>query len=185
MTEEWKDVPGWEGMYKISNLGRVLSVRKNQIKPSEPNNYGYLRLACYDMERKQKFFIHKLVAQAFVDGWFEGAVVNHIDGNKQNNVWTNLEWCSRSDNNRHAIKMGLAKLAKYHTRPAMFVPETGDPSAHTYQSMAECARDLGVAPKRICHLLKTHDGYVPEANGYLFVARLTTSPDECKGVERK
>lgn len=184
MTEEWKDVPGWEGMYKISNLGRVFSVRTNQIKPSAPNNYGYLRLACYDKERKQKFFIHKLVAQAFVDGWFEGAVVNHIDGNKQNNVWANLEWCTRGDNNRHAVKLGLLKPA-VHSRCTMFIPEVGDPSAYTYRSTAECARSLGVNQKRIFHLLKTQGGYVPEAKGYLFVARLTTNPDECKGVERK
>ena len=184
MTEEWKDVPGWEGMYQISNLGRVFSVRMNQIKPSAPNNYGYLRLACYDKDRKQKFFIHKLVAQAFVDGWFEGAVVNHIDGNKQNNVWTNLEWCSRSDNNRHAIKIGLVKHLGNH-RCAMFVPNVGDPSAHTYQTVTACARELGIEPRRICHLLKTQGGYIPEAYGYVFVARLTTSPDECKGVERK
>lgn len=66
MKEEWKDVPGWEGLYKVSNLGRCFSVRKNRIKPSFPNNYGYLRLACYEKDKKQKFFVHRLVAQLFV-----------------------------------------------------------------------------------------------------------------------
>lgn len=184
MTEEWKDVPGWEGMYKISNLGRCFSVRTGKIKPAAPNNYGYLRLACYDKERKQKFFVHRLVAKLFVDGWFDGAVVNHIDGNKQNNVCTNLEWCTKSYNELHAYKLGM-QMKKKRNRASLFLPADGDPSQLTFETIVDCANYLGISPKRLHHLLKTKNGYIPEANGYLFVARLTTSPDECKGVGHK
>lgn len=60
--------------------------------------------------KNKLFFVHRVVALHFVDGYFDGAVVNHKDGNKSNNHYTNLEWVSRSDNNKHAIKNKLSKL---------------------------------------------------------------------------
>ena len=181
MKEEWRDIPAWEGMYMISNLGRCYSVRTGKIKPTPQNNYGYARLACYDKDRKQKFFVHKLVAMLFVDGYFEGAVVNHIDGDKTNNVYTNLEWCTRSKNTKHAFEHRL-KVGKKQNRAMLFVPNDGNPSLQTFQTIVEGAKTLGIDEKRIHHLLKTKEGFVPELNGYVFVARLTTNSDECKSV---
>ena len=181
MKEEWRDIPTWEGMYKISNLGRCLSVRTGKLKATPPNNYGYARVACYCKNRKQKLFIHKLVAMLFVDGYFDGVVVNHIDGDKTNNICTNLEWCTHSENTQHAFKHHL-KIGKRQNRPMLFVPQDGDPSLQSFETIVEGAKTLGVDEKRIHHLLKTNNGFVKELNGYVIVACLTTNSDECKSV---
>ena len=182
MKEEWKDVPGWEGMYKVSNFGRCMSVRTGNIKPTPPNNYGYPRLVCYLKGRATKFFVHKLVATLFVDGFFEGAVVNHKDGNKATNHFENLEWVTRSENERHAYRNGL-KVAKKQARPILIVPDNAeDPSLLSFETIKKGADYLGIEEKRMHHLIKTMNGVVPERDCCVYVARLTTSPDECKGV---
>ncbi len=107
MVEVWKDIVGYEGKYQVSNMGRVKSLVDNNGKPREKilkqkiNNYGYHRIGLYK-DRKQKWYqVHRLVALAFVDGYEEGLVVNHIDECKDNNVWTNLEWVTTTYNNTY------------------------------------------------------------------------------------
>lgn len=108
--EIWKDIVGHEGYYQISNLGNVKNVKTNYIKkPSDQNSAGYLRVTLYRPFRK-RYFVHRLVALHFCEGHKDGMVVNHKDGNKQNNIWTNLEWVTQSENDLHAYKTGLRKL---------------------------------------------------------------------------
>lgn len=115
MDEIWKDIKGYEGRYRISNIGRVLCVErvqkwgKRHIKERvlTPKKKGkknpYLTIILYDNSGKDKtYHIHRLVALHFVEGYFSGADVNHKDGNKSNNVYTNLEWCTRSENQLHS-----------------------------------------------------------------------------------
>lgn len=162
-SEIWKDVPEWEGIYKVSNFGRCLSVKKNKIKPLDENNYGYLRLQCYDGKRKKKLFVHKLVAQLFVNGYKEGFVVNHKDGIKSNNMYTNLEWVSRSTNNRHAFIIG-AKEAKKRNQPC-YIEKEG--TKIYFETIINAARSIGLSDKRLHHLIKTQNGYIPEIDAYI------------------
>lgn len=99
MKEEWKVIED-NTNYEISNAGIVRNVSTGHVMHQEDNTAGYLRvsLGC----PQKKFFVHHLVAKAFVDGYFDGAVVNHKDFNKHNNTADNLEWCSRSYNSKHA-----------------------------------------------------------------------------------
>lgn len=98
--EEWKDIEGYEGLYQVSNMGRVKSLhfgKEKILKTSNDGNDYQVVVLCKHGEHNT-LRVHKLVAVAFVDGYFKGAVVNHIDENKQNNVWTNLEWCTQRYN---------------------------------------------------------------------------------------
>lgn len=125
MEEVWRDIQGYEGLYQVSNLGRVRSLdrwvdRTNQpgyflqgkiLKPrTGKNGYKYVVL-CSRCEHRT-FTIHRLVALAFVSNPNGFNVVNHIDGNKTNNAVDNIEWCSYSENTLHAIKEGLFKPEK-------------------------------------------------------------------------
>ena len=124
--EIWKDVVGYEGLYKISNLGRLKSLKRTflyskgvyrtfdeRIKKvcetsKRKNRQGYLCSRLKDKNGKSKCeYIHILVAKAFIKNKGNKPTVNHIDGNKHNNNVINLEWCSYSENNSHAIKNGL------------------------------------------------------------------------------
>ena len=109
-TEVWLDLKGLEDYYKISSFGKVWSKRTNKVvKPTLLEN-GYLRLNSKINGTVIRFRIHRAVAENFLEESREDQVyVNHIDGNKQNNHYTNLEWCTASENQRHARRNGLFK----------------------------------------------------------------------------
>ena len=104
--EIWKDIEGYVGYYQVSNLGNVKNVQTQKILNGDINSVGYKRVVLYKPIKK-RFFIHKLVAYHFVDGYDENLIVNHKDGNKQNNNYQNLEWVTRSENDKHAFKHHL------------------------------------------------------------------------------
>lgn len=113
--EEWKTIQELNNRYEISNLGRVrkiteVIIKSNNIKytskpkPLKPviNNFGYYKVRCrISVGNVKNVYIHKLVAKYFVKG-NNYLTVNHIDGNKSNNHYSNLEWISAGDNVRHA-----------------------------------------------------------------------------------
>ncbi len=121
-TEEWKDVPGYEGLYKISSLGRVFSVRRRNVNGRgytggyclKPRTYrnGYKFTGLSKNGEVKNVTIHRLVAESFVDNPEGKLEVNHIDGDKENNAASNLEWCTRSENNAHAVRTGLRDIEK-------------------------------------------------------------------------
>lgn len=121
--EEWKVVEGFE-WYEVSNKGTVRSIDRmvpylrkgetlyrfckgKQLSPGE-SAMGYFTVALCNPEIKsgKSFTVHSLVARHFLD-YREGLVVNHIDGNKQNNVVENLEYVTSQENNLHAHRIGL------------------------------------------------------------------------------
>lgn len=162
--EIWKDVPEWEDCYMVSNFGRAFSKRKNKIKPLDMNNYGYLRLCCYDGKRRKKFFMHRLVGLLFVDGYKDGYVIDHIDGDKTNNNASNLEWVSRSENTRRAFKLGL-KEKKKKDMPCYL--QFGDNKVY-FETVMSAGKSIGLSDKRLYHLMKTQGGYIPEIDAYIF-----------------
>ena len=118
--EIWKDVVGYEGLYLVSNLGRIKSKErivknsrgkrlvKEKILSTFISNSGYYAIVLHKTRPIFKLnYIHRLVANAFIPNENNLEQVNHIDGNKLNNCVFNLEWCSRSENMKHAIKVGL------------------------------------------------------------------------------
>ena len=90
MKEIWKPIKGYENNYEISNFGNVRNKKTKQILTGDVNNAGYRRVTLY-VPIKKRFFIHRLVAYHFCEGFNEEFVVNHKDGNKLNNHINNLE----------------------------------------------------------------------------------------------
>lgn len=106
MKEIWKDIKGYEGIYKISNLGNVKS---NKLLKKELCTNGYFRVTLYNEKSPKRFLVHRLVAETFIPNPENKPQVNHIDGNKLNNCVCNLEWATSKENNVHAFKLGLNK----------------------------------------------------------------------------
>lgn len=106
MTEEiWQSIQGYEGLYWVSNLGRVKS-KTDLLQPLKDRG-KYLRVQLSKHNIQKFYSIHRLVALAFIPNPENKAEVNHIDGNKQNNTVQNLQWCSRSENMQHQFDNGL------------------------------------------------------------------------------
>lgn len=114
MNEIWKDVVGYEGLYKVSNMGNVLSNRNNIVlKPLvRQKNKMYQSVNLYDKNHKSRtYFIHQLVAIAFIPNPCKYNMVNHKDENPRNNNVENLEWCNAYYNNTYGNRINkmLAK----------------------------------------------------------------------------
>lgn len=112
MKEIWKDIKGYEGLYQISNLGRVKSLgneyrKKEKYLKLQYSRDGYQRLGLRKSGVAKCEYIHRLVAIAFIPNPLNKPQVNHIDGNKQNNKVNNLEWVTPFENTHHAYKNNL------------------------------------------------------------------------------
>ena len=102
-VEVWKPVVGYEGLYEVSDQGRVKGP-KGFVKP-KPTNTGYLRTELWQRGLRHRPSLHRLVAEHFILNPRRCPQVNHKDGNKANNVVDNLEWCTASENALHAVQL--------------------------------------------------------------------------------
>ena len=96
--EEFRDIPGYEGMYEVSNLGRVKNVETGRILKPGKDRYGYLQLVLSKNGIMKTIKVHRLVAQAFLPNPNNYPQVNHRDEDKTNNTIDNLEWCDAKYN---------------------------------------------------------------------------------------
>jgi hypothetical protein len=119
---EMADIAGYEGLYAISNDGRVWSYPKRGNKTGKwlsiDYSTKYPMIGLLKDGKKIRFLIHRLVALAFCHKSDETHQVNHINGNKRDNVYTNLEWVSRSENRLHAWREGLQVATDLHIQSA-------------------------------------------------------------------
>ena len=113
--ETWKDIKGFEGLYQISDYGRVKSlsrkcgrvIRKEKLLTIHMTKDGYPKVRLQHGEEDKTARVHRLVAETFIPNPNGYETVNHIDGNKLNCHVSNLEWCNRSEQMYHAYKLGL------------------------------------------------------------------------------
>jgi hypothetical protein len=108
-TQEKNFIPvqGFEHEYKIANDGRVLSLITDAYVRTNVDTHGYLIVNLYKDGKRTTARLHVLVAKHFIPNPDNLPVVNHIDGNKQNPHYTNLEWCTYAENTQHAHQTGL------------------------------------------------------------------------------
>ncbi len=125
---EWEPVPGYEGLYDVSDAGEIRRRGSVQCRTLSEHRDGYKKVLLHKRGRMKTFSVHRLVASAFVANPGRHPQVNHIDGDKQNNRASNLEWCSAQTNVRHAVATGLFgsmgerhHLAKLDRHAAEFV----------------------------------------------------------------
>jgi hypothetical protein len=102
----WKDIEGFEGKYQISTEGTVLSVHTNKLMSLQLGGNGYYKVGLRNENGKERYSIHRLVAEHFISNPHNKPQINHIDGNPLNNNVDNLEWCTPSENALHAFKHG-------------------------------------------------------------------------------
>lgn len=183
MKEIWKDIKGYEGLYQVSNLGRIKSLKKSYlvndpkqnrtyiknnkeiIKKIFLDNKGYYITTIY----RNRFRVHRLVAEAFIPNPNNYPVVNHIDGNKQNNHVDNLEWCSYKDNSIHAYKNNLLNLEPSirATSKKVNMYDLNGNYIKTFNSISAAKRELNINPSQgniseVCH------GKRRSAHGYIW-----------------
>ena len=143
---EWRPITGFPN-YEVSNDGDVVNlVTGRQLKPIREST-GYLHVTLCHEGHHHQTSVHRLVAQEFISNPDSKPFVNHIDGDKTNNQVDNLEWCTQSENMKHAYRTGLqkpipsqiqqslARSAEVRRRPVINL-ETGT----RYESIAECAK---------------------------------------------
>lgn len=173
MQEIWKDVVGYEGLYQVSNLGRVKSLDKNIkvkirnqnsvikrgkiLKPNNNNNSGYYKITLSKNGISKVFSVHRLVAETFISNPQNKPCVNHIDGNKLNNDINNLEWTTAKENTIHAFKNGfcenmiksLSKKVKQYDENFNLLKE--------WSSFHEIERETGMSATYICRVCKNQN----------------------------
>ena len=134
--EMWRDVQGYKGLYLISNLGRIKSLRKDKVMHPAKTPAGYYYVTLSDGHTKKKQYIHRLVAEAFLPKPDDCNIVNHLNGITTDNRVHNLEWCDQKRNIQHAVyELGRMGRLFYPMREVMCV-ETGE----KFESISAAAR---------------------------------------------
>lgn len=162
MKEIWKDIEDYEGLYQVSNFGRIKRVTTGRILKGGKNKDGYLLVRLYKNSIGSTKGIHRLVAKVFIPNPENKPEINHIDEDKTNNKVSNLEWMTAKENTNHGTRNGRMSRSKSIPIIATNI-KTGE--SHEFYGTNECARQLGLSPGSICKCLK---GRYRQTGGYTF-----------------
>lgn len=155
--EIWKPIKGYDGKYYVSNYGRIKSTYHASEKFLSPRDAGkgYMQVALFKDHKAKNFFVHRIVAEHFVENPNGFEFVNHKDENKGNNVYSNLEWCNASYNNAYGTRMQKVRKKVQQSLNGVVIA--------TYNSMTEAGEAIGQnsgSISRCCHgVYKTCGGY--------------------------
>lgn len=139
---DWKNIPGYDN-YEVSDEGNVRNRKSGRILKDGYTRGGYRKVNLRANGDAKSVKVHRLVADNFVPNPTGKSCINHIDGDKTNNRKDNLEWCTHSENNKHAYKNHLTYRPENSGVPKrkVRIVETGV----TFESVSDCARFLGAA----------------------------------------
>ncbi len=163
MNEVWKDIEGYEELYQVSNLGRVKSLNYNKTSKSKilsprKNKTRYLSVCLFKNKKCKAFYIHRLVAQAFIPNPNNYPCINHKDENPNNNNVDNLEWCTHKYNMNYGTKLerqsekmkGINVGSKSASARKVICVTTGE----MFDCIKEASEKTGVSRANICECCK-------------------------------
>lgn len=165
--ENWRDVPGYEGLYRVSDLGRVYSVRSGIIL-RQADSKGYSVVSLYGNGSAKTVKVHRLVAGAFIPNPENKNTVNHINENKEDNRVCNLEWATEAEQNLHGTR--LARAARSRGREIRQLSLDGE-LIRIWSSAAEATRALGLSKSAIWPALA---GKYKQAGGFIWERSFNT-----------
>lgn len=159
--EEWRDVPGYEGFYQVSSLGRLKSLDRisygkkyfGKILSGNGNGQYVIDILCKKGKRKT-VRRHRIVAEAFIPNPCHKPEVNHLDGDKENNAVDNLEWSTKKENIDHSWKTGLTKPPPAETPKAIVQMTVHEEVIQEFQSIKTAALTTGICDSDICKCCK-------------------------------
>ena len=169
MEEIWKDIEGYEGKYKISNLGRVKSLKymhqnhENILKLIK-TQYGYYKIKLCAEGKVKTYLVHRLVAKTFIPNPNNYPCINHKDENKQNNYVDNLEWCTIAYNNAYGTHNESVRQHQQSKRVGQFKLDNME-LINIYPSVASTANAIGVSRR---YIRENCQGKRESVKGYIF-----------------
>ena len=104
-----KDVKGYEGLYAVTSCGKVWSYRRKRFMKPSTDSEGYLKVSLYKDGKDKNYYVHRLVAEAYIPNSENLPQINHKDENKTNNCLQNLEWCDSKYNNNYGTRIEKIK----------------------------------------------------------------------------
>lgn len=189
MNEIWKDVKDYEGLYEISNFGKIRSkdrvvyqenngsickhLYKGKILKCKKEKNNYIRVRLSKNGKATTKSLHRIVAEAFIPHTIENNIVTHLDNNPSNNIVNNLEWTTYKGNMQYAAKQGrmkfnpknLKKAQESLKKPVIAIDKDGN--EYEFSSQVEAAKKLKCNRKHIGSICKNKYGY-KSSNGYKF-----------------
>lgn len=157
MDEIWKDVDGYEGLYKISNFGQIYSVKRKRILKLVNSHHGYKRIRLYtDSKHWKTFAVHRLVAMNFIPNPNNYPEINHKDENHSNNRVDNLEWCTRKYN------VGYGERTQKTFIPVVMLTINGD-FIKEFSNQVEASKETNIRQGSISNCCR---GFAKTAGGY-------------------
>lgn len=134
--------------YAISDKGVVKNIKRDTVLHQFIRHDGYLQVSLWSDGKGKSFKVHRLVALAFLPNSDVSLYINHKDGNKLNNMLENLEWCTPSENNYHAVKLGLVNATP------VSVEDMSSNTIYTFPSISQAAVFLNEDVRLLSRALK-------------------------------